>query len=106
MTLVDSTDNVLMVHAYGWAMDDPKRKFYYNASITLVSAVVAVVVGGVEALGLLSDRLGLSGGVWDAVASLNERFGAIGYGIVAAFMACWIGSLLSHRWRRPGIAAR
>ena len=106
MTLVDSTDNVLMVHAYGWAMDDPKRKLYYNASITFVSAVVAIVIGGVEALGLLSDKLGLSGGVWDAVAGLNERFGILGYGIVAMFMACWIGSVLFHRWRRPDTVAR
>jgi len=106
MTLVDSTDNVLMVHAYGWAMDDPKRKLYYNASITFVSAVVAIVIGGVEALGLLSDKLGLNGGVWAAVASVNERFGALGYGIVAMFMACWIGSVLFHRWRRPDAVAR
>ncbi|QQC63690.1 HoxN/HupN/NixA family nickel/cobalt transporter [Paraburkholderia ginsengisoli] len=106
MTLVDSTDNVLMVHAYGWAMDDPKRKLYYNASITFVSAIVAIVIGGVEALGLLSDKLGLSGGVWDAVASVNERFGALGYAIVATFMACWIGSVLFHRWRRPAGVAR
>ncbi|MFM0394328.1 HoxN/HupN/NixA family nickel/cobalt transporter [Paraburkholderia phytofirmans] len=106
MTLVDSTDNVLMVHAYGWAMDDPKRKLYYNASITFVSAVVAIVIGGVEALGLLSDKLGLNGGVWNAVASVNERFGALGYGIVAVFMACWIGSVLFHRWRRPDAVAR
>ncbi|MFL9963189.1 HoxN/HupN/NixA family nickel/cobalt transporter [Paraburkholderia sediminicola] len=106
MTLVDSTDNVLMVHAYGWAMDDPKRKLYYNASITFVSALVAIVIGGVEALGLLSDKLGLNGGIWDAVASVNERFGALGYGIVAAFMACWIGSVLFQRWRRPAGVAR
>ncbi|MFB9122625.1 HoxN/HupN/NixA family nickel/cobalt transporter [Paraburkholderia dipogonis] len=106
MTLVDSTDNVLMVHAYGWAMDDPKRKLYYNASITFVSAVVAIVIGGVEALSLLSDKLGLNGGVWNAVAGVNERFGALGYGIVAMFMACWIGSVLFHRWRRPDAPAR
>ncbi|CAB3647368.1 HoxN/HupN/NixA family nickel/cobalt transporter [Paraburkholderia rhynchosiae] len=106
MTLVDSTDNVLMVHAYSWAMDDPKRKLYYNASITFVSAVVAIVIGGVEALGLLSDKLGLNGGMWDAVASANEQFGVLGYGIVAVFMACWIGSVLFHRWRRPGVLTR
>ncbi|CAB3672620.1 High-affinity nickel transport protein [Paraburkholderia phenoliruptrix] len=106
MTLVDSTDNVLMVHAYGWAMDDPKRKLYYNASITFVSAVVAIVIGGVEALGLLSDKLGLNGRMWDAVARINEQFGVLGYGIVATFMACWIGSVLFHRWRRPAVARR
>ncbi|WP_322032308.1 HoxN/HupN/NixA family nickel/cobalt transporter [Paraburkholderia sp. J76] len=101
MTLVDSTDNVLMVHAYGWAMDDPKRKLYYNASITFVSALVAIVIGGVEALGLIADKLGASGGAWTLIAGLNERFGELGYGIVAAFIACWIGSVLFHRWRRP-----
>ncbi|MBW9103502.1 HoxN/HupN/NixA family nickel/cobalt transporter [Paraburkholderia phenoliruptrix] len=106
MTLVDSTDNVLMIHAYGWAMDDPKRKLYYNGSITFVSAMVAIVIGGVEALRLLSDSLGLNGGVWDAVTRINDQFGVLGYGIVAAFIACWIGSVLFHRWRRPATAMR
>ncbi|WP_233851062.1 HoxN/HupN/NixA family nickel/cobalt transporter [Paraburkholderia sp. HD33-4] len=105
MTLVDSTDNVLMVHAYAWAIDDPKRKLFYNASITFVSAAVAIAIGGVEVLGLLSDRLGWSGGVWDAIAGANDHFGALGYAIVAAFVACWIGSVLFHRWRRPDAAA-
>jgi nickel/cobalt transporter (NiCoT) family protein len=100
MTLVDSTDNLLMVHAYGWAMDDPKRKLYYNASITFVSALVAIAIGGVEALGLIADKLGLSGRVWNAIGAVNEQFGALGYGIVATFVACWIGSILFHRWRR------
>jgi nickel/cobalt transporter (NiCoT) family protein len=104
MTLVDSTDNVLMVQAYGWAMDDPKRKLYYNASITFVSALVAIVIGGVEALGLIGDKLGASGGGWALIAGLNDRFGELGYGIVAAFIACWIGSVLFHRWRRPTLA--
>ncbi|MBU9266052.1 HoxN/HupN/NixA family nickel/cobalt transporter [Burkholderia gladioli] len=100
MTLIDSTDNVLMVHAYGWAMDDPKRKLAYNLSITFVSAAVALVIGGVEALGLAADKLGLAGGFWDAIGAINDRFGAIGYGIVALFLACWVGSILYHRWRR------
>ncbi|CAD6523865.1 High-affinity nickel transport protein [Paraburkholderia hiiakae] len=104
MTLVDSTDNVLMVHAYGWAMDDPRRKLYYNASITFVSALVAIVIGGVEALGLIADKLGASGGAWTLIAGLNARFGELGYGIVAAFIACWIGSVLFHRWSRPAAA--
>lgn len=100
MTLIDSTDNVLMVHAYGWAMDDPKRKLAYNLSITFVSAAVALlVIGGVEALGLAADKLGLAGGFWDAIGAINDRFGAIGYGVVALFLACWVGSILFHRWR-------
>ena len=74
MSLIDTTDSVLMVGAYGWAFVKPMRKLYYNMTITFVSVVVAVVIGGIEALGLLADKLGLSGGVWDAVGGLNETF--------------------------------
>ncbi|MGR3907795.1 HoxN/HupN/NixA family nickel/cobalt transporter [Burkholderia sp. SR8] len=104
MTLIDSTDNVLMLHAYGWAMDDPQRKLLYNASITLVSAAVALAVGGIEAAGLLADKLSLTGPVRDALDALGERFGTFGYGIVALFLVGWIASILCHRWLRAADA--
>ncbi|MBU9619108.1 HoxN/HupN/NixA family nickel/cobalt transporter [Burkholderia multivorans] len=107
MTLIDSTDNVLMIHAYGWAMDDPQRKLLYNASITLVSAIVALAIGGIEAAGLLADKLALTGSVRDALDALGERFGTLGYAIVALFIVCWIASILFHRWQRAaGAPAR
>ncbi|KWI44819.1 HoxN/HupN/NixA family nickel/cobalt transporter [Burkholderia pseudomultivorans] len=104
MTLIDSTDNVLMIHAYGWAMDDPQRKLLYNASITFVSAAVALAIGGIEAAGLLADKLSLTGPVRDALDAIGDRFGAIGYGIVALFIVCWIASILFHRWQRAADA--
>ncbi|THJ51423.1 HoxN/HupN/NixA family nickel/cobalt transporter [Burkholderia sp. LS-044] len=104
MTLIDSTDNVLMIHAYGWAMDDPQRKLLYNASITFVSAAVALAIGGIEATGLLADKLSLTGPVRDALDAVGERFGSIGYGIVALFLVCWIASILFHRWQRAADA--
>ncbi|KAB0639638.1 HoxN/HupN/NixA family nickel/cobalt transporter [Burkholderia latens] len=104
MTLIDSTDNVLMIHAYGWAMDDPQRKLLYNASITLVSAAVALAVGGIEAAGLLADKLSLTGPLRDALDTLGEHFGTIGYGIVALFLVGWIASILCHRWLRAADA--
>jgi high-affinity nickel-transport protein len=97
MTLVDTTDSVLMVGAYGWAFVKPIRKLYYNLTITFVSVVIAVIVGGVEALGLLADRFGLSGGVWDVVADLNDNFGALGYLIIGIFVASWLLSMLLYR---------
>ncbi|AJY07615.1 HoxN/HupN/NixA family nickel/cobalt transporter [Burkholderia sp. SIMBA_043] len=100
MTLIDSTDNVLMMHAYGWAMDDPQRKLLYNASITLVSAVVALAVGGIEAAGLLADKLSLTGPVRDGLDAVAQHFGALGYGIVALFVVAWVASILCHRWPR------
>jgi nickel/cobalt transporter (NiCoT) family protein len=98
MTLIDTTDSILMVGAYGWAFVKPIRKLYYNLTITFVSVVVAVIVGGVEALGLLADRLGLKGGLWSAVASLNDNFGALGYLIIGIFAVSWIVSALLYRF--------
>jgi high-affinity nickel-transport protein len=100
MSLVDSTDNVLMLGAYGWAYVKPVRKLYYNITITSVSVVVALAVGGVEALGLLVSEFHLTGGVWSWVGKLNENFGLLGYGIVGLFAASWIVSIGIYKWRR------
>ena len=100
MSLIDTTDNILMLGAYGWAFVKPVRKLYYNLTITMVSVVVAFVVGGVEALGLLAGQLSLSGGFWDAVRGLNENFGTLGYFIVGLFALSWILSLAYYKWRR------
>ena len=97
MALVDSADSVLMVGAYGWASRSPMRKLYYNMTITFVSVVAALVVGGVEALGLVASRLGLTGGFWAGIAALNENFGNIGYLIVGVFVVSWLVSLVVYR---------
>jgi nickel/cobalt transporter (NiCoT) family protein len=97
MTLVDTTDSVLMVGAYGWAFVKPIRKLYYNMTITFVSVIVAVVVGGVEALGLVADHFSLSGGIWNVVASLNDNFGMLGYLIIGIFAASWLISVAVYR---------
>jgi high-affinity nickel-transport protein len=100
MSLVDTTDNILMLGAYGWAFVKPIRKLYYNMTITLVSALVAVVVGGIEALGLLAGQFHRQGVFWDVVAKLNKNFGTLGYCIVALFALCWLVSIWIYKWRR------
>src|SRR5438874_12371947 len=45
MCLMDSTDGILMLGAYGWAFVKPVRKLYYNLNITLVPVLVALVLG-------------------------------------------------------------
>jgi nickel/cobalt transporter (NiCoT) family protein len=97
MTLVDTTDGVLMVGAYGWAFVKPVRKLYYNLTITFVSVVVALLIGGIEAIGLMKDQLKLTGGLWDLVGSLNDNFGALGFVIIGVFVLSWIGSILVYR---------
>jgi high-affinity nickel-transport protein len=100
MSLIDSTDNILMLGAYGWAFVKPIRKLYYNITITSVSVVVALAVGGIEALGLLVGQFHLTGGFWVLVGKLNDNFGLLGYGIIALFAASWILSIAIYRWRR------
>jgi high-affinity nickel-transport protein len=100
MSLIDTTDNILMLGAYGWAFVKPIRKLYYNITITSVSVVVALVVGGIEALGLFGEHFHLRGQFWDAVAKLNNNFGALGYFIVALFLLSWLVSIAFYKWRR------
>jgi nickel/cobalt transporter (NiCoT) family protein len=97
MTLIDTTDSVLMLGAYGWAFVKPIRKLYYNMTITFVSVLVAVIVGGIEALGLVGDQLGLSGRFWDMIGALNDNFGVIGYVIIGVFGASWLVSIAIYR---------
>jgi len=100
MSLIDTLDGHLMLGAYGWAYLKPIRKIYYNMTITLVSVIVAVVIGGIEALGLLADQLKLQGPVWDAIGTLNDNFGTLGYIIIAIFVVSWIASVLIYRAKR------
>jgi high-affinity nickel-transport protein len=86
-----------MVGAYGWAFVKPIRKLYYNMTITFVSVVAALVVGGIEALGLVGGKLALQGPFWSFIATLSENFGLVGYGIVAFFIASWLVSVLIYR---------
>jgi high-affinity nickel-transport protein len=99
MTLVDTTDGVLMLGAYGWAYRNPMRKLFYNLTITSVSVLVALVVGGIETLGLIGDQFDLHGIFWDAIADLNSNFGALGYGIVGLFIVSWGVSYLIYRFK-------
>ncbi len=93
MALIDTTDGVVMLHAYDWAFVKPIRKLYYNLTITLVSVVVAVVIGGIEALGLIGDKLQLAGWFWEGVGGLNDNFNTLGFVIIGVFIASWAASV-------------
>ena len=97
MTLVDTTDGVLMLGAYGWAFLKPIRKIYYNLTVTFMSVLVALLVGGIETLGLIGNQLALTGPFWQAVGDLNGDFGSIGYLIIGLFALSWLGSVLIYR---------
>jgi high-affinity nickel-transport protein len=100
MALVDSTDSILMLAAYGWAFVKPIRKLYYNMTITFVSVLVALLVGGIELLGLIGDHFKIQGAVWDTIGTLNNNFGVVGFGIIAVFVMSWVVSILIYRMKR------
>ena len=105
MSLADTTDGVMMLGAYGWAFVKPVRKLFYNISITLVSVLVATLVGGLELLSVFQNQLSLSGGFWDGVNFLSSgndgrNFGYIGAGIIAIFVLSWAISTVVYRINR------
>ena len=99
MTLVDTTDSVLMVGAYGWAFLNPIRKIWYNLTITAISVMVALLIGGIEALGLIAGKLGLSGGFWGMIGNLNGGLANFGYLVIGIFLVSWAVSYLIYRWQ-------
>ena len=99
MTLLDTTDSVLMVGAYGWAFLNPIRKIWYNLTITAISVVVALLIGGTEALGLIAGKLGLEGAFWHVIGDLNSGLANFGYLVVGIFLVSWAVSYLIYRWQ-------
>lgn len=97
MALIDTLDNFIMVGAYGWAFNKPQRKLYYNMTITGTSVVVALFIGGLEALGLLMDKFSLSGGLWRWVEGVNDNLGNAGFVVVGLFLLCWLLSFVNYR---------
>ncbi|MGG7445371.1 HoxN/HupN/NixA family nickel/cobalt transporter [Kosakonia oryzendophytica] len=99
MALIDTLDNIIMVSAYGWAFNKPQRKLYYNMTITGTSVIVALFIGGTEALGLLMDKLNLQGGVWEIVGLMNDNLSNAGFFVVGLFVLCWLISILNYKWK-------
>jgi high-affinity nickel-transport protein len=91
MSLLDTIDGAFMNFAYGWAFSKPVRKVFYNITITGLSVAVALIIGSIELLAVLADKLSLTGGIWDFVSNLDLNL--VGYGIVGLFVATWIIAL-------------
>jgi high-affinity nickel-transport protein len=86
-----------MLDAYDWAFVKPLRKLYYNMTITLESVIVALLIGGIEALGLVADRFELAGGLWNAIGAPNGNLKDLGFAVVGVFVAAWVLSYLIYR---------
>jgi high-affinity nickel-transport protein len=102
MTLMDTTDGVLMCQAYDWAFLNPLRKIFYNMTTTGLSVAVALGIGTIELLQVFIGMLGLHNPFFDAIAGLN--FGVLGYLIVCLFLLAW--ALSVAYWKFGGMDRR
>jgi high-affinity nickel-transport protein len=88
-----------MAKAYSWAFASPIRKVFYNLTMTSLSVFVALFVGLIELTQVLIKGLGLTGGVFGAIAGF-DLIGRAGYFIVAAFILAWVAALMIYKARR------
>src|SRR6266436_4969932 len=98
MSLMDTTDGAFMSKAYSWAFSNPIRKVFYNLTVTALSVFVALFVGLVELSQILIHVLGLQGGIFSFVTSLD--FGILGVVIVSAFVVTWAAAFTIFKVRR------
>jgi high-affinity nickel-transport protein len=98
MALMDTADGAFMNVAYGWAFSNPVRKVFYNLTITGLSVAVAMLVGTVELLTILTGYLHLRGGVWGVLSAIDLN--TVGFIIVGMFVVTWLGALAVWRYGR------
>src|SRR5438874_317909 len=111
MCLLDTADGCFMNFAYDWAFAKPVRKVYYNLTITGLSVFVAVFIGTIELLGLLSQNAHLNGSFWSFLAGFNIN--TAGFVIVGVFVVTWIAALciwhfgrIEQKWEAsPAVSA-
>ena len=82
----------------GWQTGRPRALWLLGC----FAAFVALVIGMLQALGLIAEKLNLSGGVWDMIGAVRDRFDVLGFVIVGLFMFAWGASALV--WRYGGFA--
>jgi high-affinity nickel-transport protein len=98
MSLLDSLDGTFMNFAYGWAFSKPVRKVYYNMTVTALSVAVALIIGSIEIISIVSEKAGIVHGPLAAIANLDLNF--VGFVIVGLFVATWLVALGVYRAAR------
>lgn len=98
MSLIDTLDGILMINVYGWAMVKPARKLFYNMAITLLSFCVALFIGSLEALSIISEKFELKSGIWAYINRVNNSLDYMGFYIVGIFIVCWILAIAASKF--------
>jgi high-affinity nickel-transport protein len=98
MSLLDSIDGCFMNFAYEWAFSKPVRKVYYNITITGLSVAVALIIGTIELVSILVEKLDITSGPLARIGTLDLNY--VGYAIVGLFVLTWVVALAVWRFGR------
>jgi len=90
MVFTDTSDGVTMRCAYAWAFLTPLKKIFYNLTVTVMSVLVAFVIGGIEVVQVFGTELNLTGAFWNWLENLN--FDTLGFAIIAIFVITWMSA--------------
>jgi high-affinity nickel-transport protein len=102
MTLFDTLDGAFMNVAYRWAFANPIRKIYYNLTITGLSVAVAIIIGGIELVGVFHAKLSLDDPVTNAIARVDLT--NVGFIVVGLFVVVWAAAVAF--WKLGGVEQR
>jgi high-affinity nickel-transport protein len=97
MVTIDTSDGISMRCAYGWAFLKPIRKVFYNLTITVISVLVAFVIGGIELIQVMAQEMGWTTGLWGVFANLD--FETMGYFIIGTFLIAWLVAMAVYRYK-------
>ncbi len=99
MSLLDSADGVMMCGAYGWAFTNPLRKLFYNLTVTGLSVAVALFVGTIELVSIVTARwFDVHTGIWGTIQQIDLQ--TMGYAVAGLFVFCWVASAAVWRFGR------
>lgn len=98
MVLTDTSDGVTMRMAYAWAFLTPLKKIFYNLTVTVMSVLVAFVIGGIELIQVLASELNLIGGFWNTLQNLD--FETMGFVIVGVFVVTWLSAYAVWKYKK------
>lgn len=103
MCLLDTVDGALMSALYttsSFAHDDIAI-IYYSIVLTVITVLVAVMIGVIQVLSLLVNVLSPTGRFWDGVEKVGERYDIVGGCIAATFALAAAVSVAAYGpWRR------
>jgi high-affinity nickel-transport protein len=97
MCLLDTTDGIVMLGAYGWAFVKPVRKLFYNMTITFISFMIALVIGSLEAISVIASKLHLESGIFAGIDALSKYSTEVSCGVIGLMIASWLISIVVYR---------